>query len=302
MGSFHQHRLMNQLSEAHTVYGIDYLGQGQSWPLNCQDGTSENEKDLQYSGSLWKDQIIEFIDQTIGGHVHLVGNSVGGHLAAFIAAERPDLVETVILLNATPVWGLNLPGWSGHLPAPRIPKFVSRKLFDNIRSMKTIRSFLEETYVHHDAYDDVFMEQVRSCTDGPGGHAAFASILWSPPIGNFYDSLAQIQCDTLLCFGDQDPWCKPAFARRMLESLSKRQAASRYLEISNCGHCPNHESPTAVATILERWIKNKDRKIDSLLDEQPTFFKELWGETPAQERSMDDIKMNLIDRLAVKFI
>ena len=25
------------------------------------------------------------------------------------------------------------------------------------------------------------MKQIRACTEGPGGHAAFASILWSPP-------------------------------------------------------------------------------------------------------------------------
>ena len=118
MGSFHQHRLMQKLSETHTVYGIDYLGQGRSWPLDCQDGASDNEKNLQYSGSLWKDQIIDFIDQMVGERVHLVGNSVGGHLSAFIAAERPDLVDSCTLLNATPVWGLNLPGWTGQLPAP----------------------------------------------------------------------------------------------------------------------------------------------------------------------------------------
>lgn len=34
--------------------------------------------------------------------VHIVGNSVGGHLAAHIANLRPDLVDTICLLNPTP--------------------------------------------------------------------------------------------------------------------------------------------------------------------------------------------------------
>jgi hypothetical protein len=59
------------------------------------------------------------------------------------------------------------------------------------------------------------MHQIRGCTLGNGGHAAFASILWSPPLiadpennktGNFQDCLAQVPCDVLLVFGKDDPW------------------------------------------------------------------------------------------------
>ena len=125
------------------IYGMDNLGQGRSWPIDCQDGMSPQERGVIYSGDTWIDQAIQFLeqvvlkrepitehdndndnddddeddgdndddDETVQKKVHLVGNSVGGHLAVFLAALRPDLVESVCLLNATPVWGLNLPGW-----------------------------------------------------------------------------------------------------------------------------------------------------------------------------------------------
>ena len=74
----------------------------------------------------WVEQIIDFIEQVIlveeeeKGHrnkiddkeiktttskrkVHLVGNSVGGHIAAHIARRRPDLISSICLLNPTPV-------------------------------------------------------------------------------------------------------------------------------------------------------------------------------------------------------
>ena len=58
VGSFHQHRLIHQLFDderksfpQRTVYCMDYLGQGRSWPKDCQDGRGENEKDLQYSAN-----------------------------------------------------------------------------------------------------------------------------------------------------------------------------------------------------------------------------------------------------------
>ncbi len=56
VGSFHQHRLIHELLAEdnddgleRTIYCLDYLGQGRSWPKDCRDGLGENEKELQYS-------------------------------------------------------------------------------------------------------------------------------------------------------------------------------------------------------------------------------------------------------------
>jgi pimeloyl-ACP methyl ester carboxylesterase len=108
--------------------------------------------------------VIRFIEEviipehTVDGvgpsKVHLVGNSVGGHISAHVANQRPDLVSSVCLLNPTPVWGLNLPGWSGHLPAPKIPKAIGRYLFDRIRDLNTIEKYLEGAYSRNEAFDE----------------------------------------------------------------------------------------------------------------------------------------------------
>jgi pimeloyl-ACP methyl ester carboxylesterase len=88
----------------------------------------------------WCEQIIDFLEtivlpssaaaaaatSTAPKKVHLVGNSLGGHLAAHVAVRRPDLVASLCLLNPTPVWGSKLPGWNGHLPAPGKQKTSSR--------------------------------------------------------------------------------------------------------------------------------------------------------------------------------
>jgi pimeloyl-ACP methyl ester carboxylesterase len=120
VGSFHQHRLISELLEegydSRVIYCMDYLGQGRSWPKDCEDGFSNNEKGLIYSAGTWHEQVIQFIETVVkevhpNKKVHLVGNSVGGYLAAYVAYYRPDLIQSVCLLNPTPVWGLNLPGW-----------------------------------------------------------------------------------------------------------------------------------------------------------------------------------------------
>ena len=341
MGSFHQHRLMEALHSQSqnqqqlasspagvlgTVYAIDYLGQGKSWPKDCNDGHGSTEQGLRYCGMTWVEQIVQFIEQVIPTQkVHLVGNSVGGHLAVFIAAARPDLVESVVLLNATPVWGLNLPGWSGHLPAPWLPKLVGRYLFDRMRDRGTIEEFLGTTYVNREAWCDTTLpDQVRACTEGPGGHAAFASILWSPPVtvalpdgsndqAKFYDCLGALKCDVLLCFGQEDPWCKPAFAKRMLQSLQQRQIfgdgtppTQQYVGLSNVGHCPNHESAKAAAQLLAHWVGSADCRSGQLSllpgGGRAMTVRENWGETVVQELEIDNIPLSWIDQLAVQLL
>ncbi|KAL7526974.1 hypothetical protein ACHAXR_001735, partial [Thalassiosira sp. AJA248-18] len=246
VGSFHQHRLMRQLLLEHTnqqqqkqyiIYGIDYLGQGKSWPVDCDDGNSNDELGLGYSADTWLDQLKGFIEKVIipsssGKKVHLAGNSVGGYLSTILTNHHPQLISSLTLMNATPVWGLNLPGWDGKLPAPPFPKMVGRKLFDTIRNPDVIDKYLEAAYVHREAFDGTFDDsfrgssdagidgalgsKIRACTEGKGGHAAFASILWSAPASedvgeisvsspptpaDFYGALGNLPVDVLLLFG-----------------------------------------------------------------------------------------------------
>jgi pimeloyl-ACP methyl ester carboxylesterase len=309
------------------VYAMDYLGQGKSWPKDCDDGNSPNEKGLIYSADTWGDQIIQFIEQVImpeneNAKVHVVGNSVGGLLACVLAVRRPDLVESIILLNATPIWGLNLPFWSGHLPAPAIPKRIGRFLFDRIRDPRTIEKYLDTCYANRNAFDKELMDQIRSCTEGKGGHAAFTSILWSPPATflpvsdtvslkkaqAFFDNIPAIQCDVLLLFGSDDPWCKPAFAKKMIRVFRKRtfphNPACRYIELERVGHCPNHEAPQAVAKVLRAWVAATQRDKDhlTLVEGEKEIFHEDWADIVMLEKDEAEIPLKLADRLATTII
>lgn len=288
----------------------------------------------QYSiffSSRWVDQIICFIEEVVvsnqNNKVHLVGNSVGGYLSVMIALKRPDLVDTITLLNATPVWGLNLPFWDGRLPAPFIPKKIGRYLFDRIRDLNTIDKYLEAAYSDPRAYDDVLISQIRSCTENNGGHAAFASILYSPPCSvsndkekkktSFTEKIERLKCDVLLIFGKDDPWCKSAFAKSMMLSLNSREHnyVQRYVELSNCGHCPNHEAPQAVAKILNNWLSKNDRKSEQLNlifgsgqtskdQNQHHSITEPWGtEILMREVLEEEVNnLSLLDKISTKLV
>lgn len=343
VGSFHQHLLMNQLASSsssstrYVVYGVDYLGQGRSWPADCDDGNSEDERGLSYSADVWVEQIIGFLDEVVlanhshrrrkeGGAeeagVHVLGNSLGGYLASFVASRRPDLVSALVLANATPVWGLNLPFWSGQLPPPDWgPRFLGRFLFDQIRNPDIVRQYLEAAYENAEAFEnDGLGGKIRACTEGNGGHAAFASILFSGPLdngsgrggdgedadqeGGFYGALRDIECDVLLLFGSADPWCTPAIAKKMHVTLASRSlSSSRYVALENAGHCPNHEAPVSVARVMRPWLDTlAEGRTDVVLVEnkgEGEWIEPSWGgRIVAREVELEEsANLGLIDRI-----
>lgn len=355
MGTFYQRRLIHELlqQEEHRgrrIFCVEYLGQGRSWPRNCKNGNGASERGLRYCEQTWLEQILDFIqgstvqtDKKSISRIHIVGNSIGGHLAVCVAASRPDLVESICLLNATPFWGLNLPGWSGYLPVPKFCEKVAGLIYDQLSDLTNLKWLLGRAYANAnepimESHLDSLARNMRACTMHPGGRAAFASMLWSPPVAvpifalqssdkdhdeqepsyaSFDECFAMLQCNVLLLYGRQDPLCGPGFAKLMLQKLEGQthnhrplsvHSARRYVELSPVGHCPNDEAPRAVATLLTRWMKNplaslivpsKMRTGDT--PEKESVMEE-WGEVFMQELEEPDISpSNGVDEVKMRF-
>ncbi|GMI34137.1 hypothetical protein TeGR_g12197 [Tetraparma gracilis] len=261
VGSFHQERLSSSLLSLFDrcpfseIFLLDYVGQGGSWPASEGDyaGTT-------LSAEFWAAQVAHFLEAVVRRPCVLAGNSIGGHLAAIVAAERPGLVSDVVLFNATPVWrgafrGL---GWGAALPAPPIPRFLGKVLYDLIRSPSVIARFLDECYCDPAAHlSDSLGEKIRAVTvENRGGPAAFSSILFSPPHPTPFNAhLSRLSAASVLgIYGAEDPWVDERFARRAFAVLALNPKVGRrsLVMLDGAGHCPNHEAPGAVAEVLAR--------------------------------------------------
>lgn len=92
----------------------------------------------------------------------------------------------------------------------------------------------------------------------------------------------------------------------MLQALDQRKPGKvhRYVEVENCGHCPNHEAPQAISSVVTAWVGADDRSTSklSLLSSERDVFQEAWGETATKERNAEDIPIGFIDRLATTFV
>jgi pimeloyl-ACP methyl ester carboxylesterase len=220
---------------------------------------------------------------------------------------------------------------------------VGRILFNTIRDINVIDKYLDVAYVNRQAFDGSFddsfdgwgaqngnagislNQKIRACTEGKGGHAAFASILWSPPASSthpdgestsssptigFYDALQQLPIDVLLLFGSNDEWCTPAVAKRMHTTLHDRPSCvisggpaptERYITIDNVGHCPNHEAPTAVSKVLLSWLEassSQSRADIPLVSDVEASVIEPWGKVLLREVSIQESNnLGFVDRM-----
>jgi hypothetical protein len=81
----------------------------------------------------------------------------------------------------------------------------------------------------------------------------------------------------------------------------------KYVELSNVGHCPNHEAPIATAKLILKWLRyqqqgEREKHKPFLINGQEITVEETWGPTIIQERNAEDIPLSWIDQIAVKIL
>ena len=289
VGTFHFDDNVHELSNYCTTFSVDLLGQGKSWP------ESDILPDMQwrYSVDNWRDQIIHFIEEVIGSDVHLAGNSLGGFLAVMVASKRPDLVKSLVLLNPAPFWGF-LPHsqqlvWNGTLPAPKQILQFGGRYFDVMRNPSTVNTMLSQVYHTKTKIDDALIQNIIDSAKNCYGHEAFTSILFSPKSElSFEDMLVMLECPVCQINGREDPWITPFWSQRIKRILP----LSYLIELSPCGHCPHHECPEIVNSLLVEWIRN----VDEL---SPVAYPRLLRRCADIS---DDIKCELVDGAPRNFV
>jgi pimeloyl-ACP methyl ester carboxylesterase len=240
----HWRKNIAPLAEHRPVYAIDMLGFGRSAKPN-----------LMYSGELWRDQFRDFCQEVVGQPVVAAGNSLGGYAALVLAADHPEWVKGLVLLNGAG------PFYDGKKPEG-IQKFfndsalgvlqqswASWLLFQYFRQKSTIRSVLLKVYKDHSAVTDQLVDDIYRPSCDPGAVEVFGSVFQASPQGRYVDELLnQLRVPLLLLWGQFDPWMTVTRAERFVKAYPAAQ-----LKLLDAGHCPHDERPEVVNQYLLDW-------------------------------------------------
>ena len=241
-----------EISSKFEVHAIDLLGFGKS----------PKPDDVDYSGSLWKDQVVAYVKEVIKKPTVIVGNSLGGYAALAAGAELNELSAGVILLNAAGYFSeeklvkKNMLQTSIETVAGIFLKNIvlQRLIFENMRNPKNIRKTLNQVYVNKKNVDDYLVESIRKPSLDIGAFNVFRSVFNpSGPQGEPLDSLFnKLNAPLLLLWGSKDPWMNTPKKRDLYKKFTPENTTEIILD---AGHCPHDEIPDQVNNHILDWLK-----------------------------------------------
>jgi len=178
---------------------------------------------------------------------HFVGLSMGGFVGMRLAARRPELVRSLVLMETS----------ADGEPAENAPKYRAMglvgRLFGRLgfrlvagRVMRIMfgRKFLDDPAR---AAERAEWRQRLLSNHRVGITRALGGVIDRAPV---YDELDKIACPTLVMVGDQDVATVPATAGRIHAAI----AGSRLVTIPGAGHTSIAEEPAFVTAALEAFL------------------------------------------------
>ncbi|MCF8285394.1 MAG: alpha/beta hydrolase [Chitinophagaceae bacterium] len=176
----------------------------------------------------------QFIDHKGYDQIHLLGNSLGGHVGLVYILNHPAKIKTLILT-----------GSSGLFENAMGDSYPKRGDYEYIRA-KTAETFYDPAVATKELVDEVF-----EITNSRIKVIKIIALAKSAIRHNLGDELGQIKVPTLLIWGKNDKVTPPFVA----EDFHKLIPNSELAFIDQCGHAPMMEVPVAFNQILEKFLQ-----------------------------------------------
>lgn len=191
----------------------------------------------------------EFLKQIAIDSFHLAGNSLGGNIAWNYAAEHPNKVDKLILVDAS--------GLPTNRPQPAVFKMAKTPVVSNLFLYVTPKFFInknmQEVYADDTKITDDLVSRYHKMALREGNRQAFIDrARMDFKLGskaNMY-KLKSIQNATLLIWGAQDHWIPLDNGKRM-DSVMQN---SKLVVLENSGHVPMEENPEESLVVLKEFI------------------------------------------------
>ncbi len=179
------------------------------------------------------DYVADFVNYKGFDKIHLLGNSLGGHIALLYSLVHPQKVASITLT-----------GSSGLFESAMGTSFPKRGDYDFIRK-KTESTFYDPKVASKALVDEVF-----DIINDRNKAIRVIATAKSAVRHNLGDKLHQITLPTLLIWGKQDQITPPFVGEKFSELLEN----SRLIFVDECGHAPMMEHPDTFNRHLESFL------------------------------------------------
>jgi pimeloyl-ACP methyl ester carboxylesterase len=183
----------------------------------------------------------------------VVGNSMGGFVAAELAISRPDCVERLMLIASAGISQMDV----AKRPVLATGKVAGLLATSNLARLKLVarrpkvRHWVLSLFARYPGRlkGDVLLEGLMKGADKPGFDDALRACLEY----DFRDSLPQIGCPTVVVWGEKDAIIPVRDADRFVELID----GARKVTFADTGHVPMLERPCTFNAELARFLEHQ---------------------------------------------
>ena len=228
-----------QLSKEYRVIRLDLPAFGLTGP----------NKNADYSIGSYTKFLSQFLEKIKVDKFYLVGNSLGGNIAWNYAAEYPEKVLKLILIDAS-----GLPTFTPQPPIFKMAKTpILNSLFLYITPKFIIRKNIEQVYADKLKVTDALVTRYHKMSLRTGNRKAFidrAKTDFNLAEKVNLVKLKSVKTTTLLIWGAKDTWIPLGNGKRMDSMLPN----SKLVILKNSGHVPMEENPKESLEFLKSFL------------------------------------------------
>ena len=230
-------KLANNLKGQYRVVRVDLPGFGLS---DFPDMGSKPDYIQMYH-----DYVSFILDTLHLDSVYVIGNSMGGGIAWLAAADHPDKVKKLVLLNSA---GYDVANVAGKLTMFKY-KSVGH-VFDRGMPLTMSKNGMEKCYADVSKVDPAVWHLNNKFTNREGNIQNMLSLARSQ---QFPDSglIKKVQCSTLIVWGKQDVIIPVAHAEKFHRDIKN----SRVIIYDPCGHTPMMERTEDLTKDFLQFVK-----------------------------------------------
>ncbi len=178
---------------------------------------------------------------------HFVGLSMGGIVGMRLAARRPELLRSLILIETTAD-----PEPEKNIPRYRMLGLIARWISIGLVRKPVMKIMFGQTFLNDPAraVERTEMERQLLANHRVGVTRALGGVIGRKGV---YDEVASITTPTLVMVGEEDVATVPNKARRIHEQIKQ----SQLVHIPGAGHTSTIEQPAFVTAQIERFLASE---------------------------------------------
>lgn len=226
-------RQVDALKERYRCVAFDFRGQGQSEVT--RDG---------YDMDTLAGDAAALIEQLELAPCHFLGLSMGGFIGLRLAARRPELIRSLMILESS----------ADPEPVENVSKYRRFLLVERLLGPKAVAGAVMPIMFGRTFLSDPTRAEERRLWQarGAANHRVGIARATTGVIERVgvYDEIGRITAPTLIIVGDQDVATVPAKAERMHAAIP----GSRLVVIPGAGHTSTVEQPEAVNAALAAFL------------------------------------------------